>query len=88
MSNQMNLTYELGRFSTKKGAFLAICSAFWEGKMSRMNVVFVWKTAVHWLTGYLLVPLPIGTGYCYWRIQLENKRRNAKKNLFHIGLMA
>lgn len=65
MMKRLNRTYELGRFSTKEGAFLAIRSALWEAEMSRMDVVFVWQTTVHWLTGYLFIPLPISTGYCY-----------------------
>lgn len=44
------LTYELGRFSTLKGTFLAISSALREVEMGRMNMVFVWQTTVHRLT--------------------------------------
>lgn len=46
----MYLTYELGRLSTLKGAFLAVGSALWECEMGRMNMVFVWQTTVHRLT--------------------------------------
>lgn len=46
----MNLTYELSRFSTSKSALLAVGSALGEVEVGRMNVVFVWQTAVHGLT--------------------------------------
>lgn len=46
----MYLTYELGGFSTLKGALLAVGSAFREVEMGRMDMVFVWQTTVHRLT--------------------------------------
>lgn len=46
----MHLTNKLGRFSTLKGALLAVGSALGEVEMGRMNMVFVWQTTVHRLT--------------------------------------
>lgn len=49
-SSTMDLTYKLGRFSTLKGALLAVGSALWEVETGRMNMVFVRQTTVHRLT--------------------------------------
>lgn len=58
----MHLTYELGGFSTLKGALLAVGRALGEVEMGGVNMVFVRQTAVHRLTRHLFVPLPICTG--------------------------
>lgn len=65
-----HLTYKLGRITTPKGAPLAVGCALREVENSRVNMVLVGKTTVHGLTGHLLVPLPIGTGYSHHRVRL------------------
>lgn len=74
-SADMYLTYKLGRFSTLESALFAIGCALGEHEMGGVNVVFVRQAAVHGLTRYLLVPLPIRARYCHRRIRLERKTR-------------
>lgn len=71
----LDLTDKLGRFSTLESALFAVGCALGEHEMGRVNVVFVRQAAVHGLTRYLLVPLPICACYCHRRIQLERKTR-------------
>lgn len=79
----MDLTHELGRFSTLKGALFAIGGALGEHEMGGVDVVFVRQAAVHGLTGDLFVPLPICTCYRHRRIRLENKTRITHYSLHH-----
>lgn len=60
----MDLTYKLGRFPTLESALFAVGCALGEHELGGVNVVFVRQAAVHGLTRYLLVPLPICA--CYY----------------------
>lgn len=70
-SSTPSVTFQKSRRSAREGTFLAIGGPLAAVERGWVDVVLIWDTAVHGLTGHQLAPLPIRAGHGDAGLRLE-----------------